>query len=51
MDGAPIHGTAILEQFLTEFPVNNATFTCTDDGDDVDFPVVGLTASVPMVPA
>ena len=50
-DGAPIDGTAILEQFLTEFPVNNATFTCTDDGMIVDFPVVGSTASVPMVPA
>ena len=49
-DGVEIDGTSILEQFLAEFPVNNATFTCTGDGVIVDFPVVGTTASVPMVP-
>ena len=50
-DGVEIDGTSILEQFLAEFPVNNATFTCTGDGLIVDFPVVKTTASVPMVPA
>lgn len=50
-DGVVVDGSAILEQFLAEFPVNNATFTCTGDDMVVDFPVVGSTASVQMVPA
>ena len=50
-DGVVVDGSAILEQFLAEFPVNNATFTCTGDDLVVDFPVVGSTASVQMVPA
>jgi hypothetical protein len=49
--GAVVDGTTILEQFLTEFPVDNATFTCAGDGMVVDFPVVGSTASVAMIPA
>lgn len=42
---------SFLQGFLSEFPMNNATFTC--DGEDLvaDFPVVGTTASVRMVPA
>ncbi|TFH13304.1 MAG: hypothetical protein E4H05_11190 [Acidimicrobiales bacterium] len=42
---------SFLQSFLSDFPVNNATFTC--DGEDlvVDFPAVGTTASVWMVPA
>ena len=42
---------SFLQSFLSDFPVNNATFSC--DGEDlvVDFPVVGTTASVRMVPA
>ncbi len=45
------YSASFLQSFLSDFPVNNATFTC--DGEDlvVDFPVVGTTASVRMVPA
>jgi hypothetical protein len=50
-DGVVVDGTMILEQFLTEFPVNNATFACVGDDLIVDFPVVGSSASVVMVPA
>ena len=50
-DGVVVDGTMILEQFLTEFPVNNATFACVGDDLIVDFPVVGSSASVRMVPA
>ncbi len=49
--GAVVDGTPYLNQFLTEFPVNNATFTCVGDDLIVDFPVVGSSASVRMVPA
>ncbi len=50
-DGVVVDGTMMLEQFLTEFPVNNATFACVGDDLIVDFPVVGSSASVVMVPA
>jgi hypothetical protein len=49
--GATVDGTTYLQQFLDEFPVNNASFTC--DGADlvVDFPALNTSASVRMVPA
>ena len=49
-DGVVVDGTAILEQVLAEFPVNNATIT-DRRRPGVDFTVVGSTASVQMVPA
>jgi hypothetical protein len=49
--GVAVDGTPYLQQFLDEFPVNNATFTC--DGPDlvVDFPALNTSASVRMIPA
>lgn len=50
-DGVVVDGTMMLDQFLTEFPVDNATFACVGDDLIVDFPVVGSSAEVRMVPA
>lgn len=42
---------SFLQSYLTDFPVNNATFTCEGEDLVVHFPVLGTTGSVRMVPA